>query len=568
MSEAPAPAAVPATSAPSTDARLAAIFPVLTDEQIARVAACGTPRAVKAGEVLIEVEETSARFYVVIRGGLEVVRPADAGGEVEEVLVTYRPGQFTGEVNLLSGRPSLVQVRAREDGEVIEIANDRLVELVQTDPELSEILMRAFILRRAEMVAKGHGDVVLAGSTLCSGTMRIREFLTRNGHPHTFIDLDHDEGVQQLLDDLRIGVADMPVVICRGERVLRNPSNSDIAEILGFNEPLERGHVHDLLIIGAGPSGLAAAVYGASEGLDVLMIESNAPGGQAGSSSLIENYLGFPEGVSGRDLAERAYTQAQKFGAGLMIARVATRLDCARRPYVIELDGDEHVLARSVIIATGAQYRRLELPGVERFQGVGIHYGATTTEAQLCRDDEVVVIGGGNGAGQAAVFLAQHVRKVHMLVRAAGLAESMSRYLVHRIETNPAIELLTETELVAVEGNVHLESVRWRHAPSGEEQSHEIRHVFVMTGAEPATGWLEGCVALDRKGFVRTGPDLSPADLKSARWTPRRPPHLLETSLPGVFAVGDVRAGNVKRVAAAAGEGSIAIAFCHQMLQD
>jgi thioredoxin reductase (NADPH) len=541
------------------------MFPVLTAEQIARVAACGTKRAVEAGEVLIEVEKANANFYLVTRGRLEAVR---GPGAREEVLVVHGPGQFTGEVNLISGRPSLVQVRAGEEGEVVELAQDRLLELVQTDVELSEILMRAFMLRRAALVARGSNDVVLAGSTQCSGTSRIREFLTRNGHPHTFIDLEHDPGVQKFLDHFGVGVDDIPVLICPGERVLRNPSNKDIADFLGFNEPVERGQVHDVLIIGAGPAGLAAAVYGASEGLGIMVLEAKAPGGQAGSSSKIENYLGFPAGISGQELADRAYTQAQKFGAGVMIAKVATRLDCARRPYVVEIDGEARVEAKTVIIATGAQYRRLTLPGFERFEGVGIYYGATWVEAQLCRDAEVVVVGGGNAAGQAAAYLAQHVKKVHMLVRAGGLAETMSRYLVRRIETSDAIELRTETELTALDGKVHLESVRWRNTRTGEEESRDVGHVFVMTGAEPATKWLVGCLALDANGFILTGPDLSEDDLKAAGWKPRRSPHLLETSLPGVFAVGDVRAGNVKRVASAAGEGSIAIAFCHRTLQD
>jgi thioredoxin reductase (NADPH) len=546
--------------APPKGNRDEAMFPVLTEEQITRVAAVGQKRAVQAGEVLIEVEKASAGFYVVTKGRVEVVR---APGPGEEVLVVHRPGQFTGEVNLLSGRPSLVQLRAGEDGEVIELTQDGLLGLVQTDVELSEIFMRAFMLRRAALIARGASDVVLAGSTQCSGTMRIREFLTRNGHPFTFIDLEHDRAAQKFLDGFGVGVDEIPVLILQGDRVLRNPSNKDIADFLGFNEPVERGQVHDVVIIGAGPAGLAAAVYGASEGLDVMVLEAKAPGGQAGSSSKIENYLGFPEGISGQELAQAAYTQAQKFGAGVMIAKVATRLDCARRPYVVEIDGEGKVEAQTVIIATGAQYRRLTLPGFERFEGVGIYYGATWVEAQLCRDSEVVVVGGGNAAGQAAVYLAQHVRKVHMLVRGKGLAETMSRYLVRRIETTEAIELRPETELVALEGKVHLESVSWRNLKSGEEETRPVGHVFVMTGAEPATKWLEGCVALDGKGFILTGPDLTEDE-----WKQRRSPHLLETSLPGVFAIGDVRSGNVKRVASAAGEGSIAIAFCHRTLQD
>lgn len=322
----------------------------------------------------------------------------------------------------------------------------------------------------------------------------------------------------------------------------------------------------DLIIVGAGPSGLAAAVYGASEGLDVLVIETNAPGGQAGSSSKIENYLGFPTGISGQELAGRAYTQAQKFGAQVVIAKGARELSCARRPYALQIDDDMRVSARAVIIATGAAYRKLEIGNLSRFEGAGVYYGATPMEAQLCRDEEVVVVGGGNSAGQAAVFLAQTTRRVFMLVRAKGLAETMSRYLVRRIEDNPAITLLTETEIVAVDGDTQLQRLEWEHRPTGKRDTREIRHLFLMMGALPTTAWLDGCVALDSKGFIKTGPDLSPEDLAAAKWPLARPPHLLETSLPGVFAVGDVRGGNIKRVASAVGEGSIAVAFVHRVL--
>ncbi|HLG56564.1 MAG TPA: FAD-dependent oxidoreductase [Vicinamibacterales bacterium] len=319
-------------------------------------------------------------------------------------------------------------------------------------------------------------------------------------------------------------------------------------------------------MVGAGPSGLAAAVYGASEGLDVLVIETNAPGGQAGSSSKIENYLGFPTGISGQELAGRAYTQAQKFGAQVVIAKGARELSCARRPYALQIDDDMRVSARAVIIATGAAYRKLEIGNLSRFEGAGVYYGATPMEAQLCRDEEVVVVGGGNSAGQAAVFLAQTTRRVFMLVRAKGLAETMSRYLVRRIEDNPAITLLTETEIVAVDGDTQLQRLEWEHRPTGKRDTREIRHLFLMMGALPTTAWLDGCVALDSKGFIKTGPDLSPEDLAAAKWPLARPPHLLETSLPGVFAVGDVRGGNIKRVASAVGEGSIAVAFVHRVL--
>jgi len=348
-------------------------------------------------------------------------------------------------------------------------------------------------------------------------------------------------------------------------RSLRSPSNSEIAACLGFNDAIDSTPLRDVVIIGAGPAGLAAAVYAASEGLDVLVIETNAPGGQAGSSSKIENYLGFPTGISGQALAGRAYTQAQKFGAQVMIARRATRLDCDRMPYTIYVDDHLPMLARTIIIATGAGYRKLCIENFARFENAGIYYGATFMEAQLCRGEDVIVVGGGNSAGQAAVFLAQTAKRVHMLVRASGLAESMSRYLIRRIEENPAILLRTNSEIVSVEGTDHLERVSWRDQ-AGTIESHDIRHIFMMAGAIPATDWLNGCLALDEKNFIKTGPDLSESDLAATRWPHPRAPYLLETSLPGVFAVGDVRGGNIKRVASAVGEGSIAVAFVHQVL--
>ena len=541
------------------------VFPTLTPEQIARVAAHGHVRRVEHGEVLLEPGDQNPRVFVVTAGHIEVVKPS---GDTEEPVTIHRRGQFTGEVSMLSRRRGFVRMRAGEAGEVIELDREQLLMLVQIDSELSEILMRAFILRRVEMIAHEFGDVVLVGSTHAPGTLRVKEFLTRNGHPYSYIDLDRDAGVQDVLDRFHVAVADVPVLICRGEVVLRNPTNEQIADCLGFNDAIDHTQVRDLVIVGAGPSGLAAAVYGASEGLDVLVLEANAPGGQAGLSSRIENYLGFPTGISGQELAARAYTQAQKFGAQLIIAKGARQLACDRKPYAIEIDDGPRVPARTVIIATGAEYRRPSLENLSQFEGAGVYYCATFVEAQVCRGDDVVVVGGGNSAGQAAVFLAQTAKRVHMLVRSNGLAESMSRYLIRRIEQSPAIVLRTCTNLVALEGSDHLERVRWRDDESGSIETHHIKHVFVMTGAVPSTGWLRGCVVLDAKGFIKTGPDLSHDDLAAARWPLARPPYLLETSRPGVFAVGDVRGGNIKRVASAVGEGSIAVAFVHQVLHE
>jgi thioredoxin reductase (NADPH) len=540
------------------------IFPTLTPAQIRRIAAHGHMRAMQHGEVLVEQGDRNVPFFLVVSGEVEIVRPS---GGVETLITIHGPGQFTGEVNNLSGRPAVVRMRATKQGELIELDRQHMLSLLQTDAEIGEILMRAFLLRRVELVTAGVGDVVLVGSMHSAGTLRIKEFLMRNGHPYSYLDLERNPEVQSLLDGYHTAASEIPVMICRGEIVLRNPTNQQLADCLGFNETVDETQVRDLVIIGAGPSGLAAAVYGASEGLDVVMLETSSPGGQAGSSSRIENYLGFPTGISGQELAARAYNQAQKFGAQVLIAK-GTRLACNHKPYVVEVENGARIPTRTIVIATGAQYRRPPLENLPRFEGAGVYYGATFVEAQSCIGEEVIVVGGGNSAGQAAVFLAETTKRVHMLIRSAGLAESMSRYLIRRIEQTPAIVLRPHTEIVALEGGNHLESVRWRNNQTGQVEEHNIRHVFVMTGADPNTRWLDGCVALDAKGFIKTGPDLLPEDLSAARWPLARPPYLLETSLPGVFAVGDVRGGSIKRVASAVGEGSIAISFLHQVLQE
>ena len=549
---------------PLTSSRIEKIFPKLIPAQIDRIAAHGRIRSVQPGEVLIEQGDTSVPFFVVITAEVEIVRPFDA---YETLVTVHGSGEFTGEVNMLSGRRSFFRARATKPGKVIELDHQQMLTLVQTDAELSDILMRAFILRRVELIAAGVGDIILIGSTHSASTLRIKEFLMRNGHPYSYIDLERDPDVQNLLDNFKISASEIPVLICRGQLALRNPSNQQIADCLGFNETVDQTHVRDLVVIGAGPSGLAAAVYGASEGLDVLMLETSSPGGQAGSSSKIENYLGFPTGITGQELASRAYLQAQKFGAHMLIAK-ATRLICDRKPYVIELENGARISTRTVVIATGAQYRKLPLENLSRFEGAGVYYGATFVEAQLCGGEEVIVIGGGNSAGQAAVFLAQTAKRVYMLVRSAGLAASMSRYLIRRIENSPTITLRPQTEIVALEGDNHLNSAYWRNGKTGQTEKHEISHIFVMTGADPNTRWLNGCMALDSKGFIKTGPDLLPEDLDAAGWPLTHPPYLLETSLPGVFAVGDVRGGSIKRVASAVGEGSIAISFIHKVLQE
>jgi thioredoxin reductase (NADPH) len=549
---------------PLTRAHVEQIFPKLTPAQIRRIAARGRMRTVEHGEVLYEQGDSAAPFFVVVTGELEVVRPS---GTIETLVTVHRSGQFSGEVGTLSGRRTLFRVRAIKPGKVIELDRQHMLVLLQSDAELGEILTRAFILRRVELVAAGVGDVVLIGSTHSADTLRIKEFLIRNGHPYSYIDLEQDPDVQNLLDSFHLAASEIPVVICRGKIVLRNPSKQQIADCLGFNESIDQTQVRDLVVIGAGPSGLAGAVYGASEGLDVLVLETSSPGGQAGASSKIENYLGFPTGISGQELAARAYHQAQKFGAEILIAK-GTRLVCDSKPYIVEVENGARIPARTVMIATGAEYRRPPLKNLSQFEGAGVYYGATFVEAQLCIGEEVIVVGGGNSAGQAAVFLAETTKRVHMLVRSAGLAESMSRYLIRRIEETATIVLRPYSEISVFEGDDHLELVRWQNSQTGQTEEHKIRHVFVMTGADPNTSWLNGCVALDAKGFIKTGPDLSPENLSVAHWPIARQPYLLETSLPGVFAVGDVRGGSIKRVASAVGEGSIAISLVHKVLQE
>jgi thioredoxin reductase (NADPH) len=539
------------------------MLPTLTPAQIARIEAHAIVRPIREGEILVEIGEQPAPFYVIKSGQVEVVRPSPAG---EIVITVHTPGQFTGEINMIAGRRAFFQSRVRESGEVLKLDRAQLAALVQTDAELSDILMRAFILRRMELINAGIGDVILIGSIHSAHTLRVKEFLTRNSHPYAYVDLDRDPDVQQLLDHFHVDVADVPVLI-RAEAVLRNPTNEAIADCLGFNEAIDSSLVRDVIVIGAGPSGLAAALYAASEGLDVLVLEANVPGGQAGSSSKIENYLGFPTGISGTDLTGRAYTQAQKFGAHIVVARGAVAVTCTRTPYVVQLSDGTQVPARTLIIATGAEYRRPAWKGLPSFEGMGVYYGATNVESILCGGDDVAVVGGGNSAGQAAVFLAQTARRVHMLVRSGGLADSMSKYLIRRIEESPVIELHTKTEILALDGDSHLERVAWRDG-TGAAFDHPIRHVFVMTGAVPKTRWLDGCVTLDGHGFIKTGQDLTADELSAAHWPLARAPRLLETSLPGVFAVGDVRSGNVKRVASAVGEGSIAVSFVHQALRE
>ncbi|HEX8815625.1 MAG TPA: FAD-dependent oxidoreductase [Terriglobales bacterium] len=544
------------------------IFPKLTPAQIDRIRPQAKLRKVAAGEILFSPGDTGIPFFVFLSGSMEIVHPGLNG---EHVVTTHHAGGFTGELSMISGQKCMVLGRITEAGEVLEVSPEGLRTIVARDAELSEIIMRAFILRRLALISENVGLLVLLGSRHSASTLRLREFLGRNGVPHTYVDLDTDKQAQELLDRFAVKIDEVPVVVCGNTgNVYRNPTTQGLADGLGLNANVDSTLVRDLIIVGAGPAGLAAAVYAASEGLDALVIETESPGGQAASSSKIENYLGFPYGVSGQELAQRAFTQAQKFGAKMMVAHSVEKLLCDRRPYRLLMDDGSTLSARSIVIATGAQYKKPAIANLKQYEGQGVYYGATYMEAQLCLGDDVVVVGGGNSAGQAAVYLSQSARKVYMLVRSGELADTMSRYLIKRIDENPQIELHCNTEIVNLEGDKQLERVTWLDKKTGEKSTHDIAHVFIMAGASPRTDWLRGCLALDDKGFILTGRDVTDRNGSDPklRWPLSRAPQMLETSLPGVFAVGDVRAGNVKRVASAVGEGAISIYLVHRTLAE
>jgi thioredoxin reductase (NADPH) len=543
------------------------MWPALTDAEMDRARPYGRVRQAELGEILYRPGEVGRPCFILLSATLEIVQPSVHG---EQLITHLAPGMFTGEAGMIAGQRTVVQARVIEAGEILELRPEELRALVGRDAGLGEIFLRAFMLRRVMLVTKKLGNVVVIGSRHSADTLRLREFLGRNGHPYTYVDLDLDDTARNLLDRFSIALSEIPIVIGNGTMVLRNPSSSQLADHLGLNDNIRSGLLHDLVIVGGGPAGLAAAVYAASEGLDILLVESHAPGGQAGSSSRIENYLGFPTGVSGQELATSATRQAQRFGAKMALARAIVQLQSQRRPYELVMRDGSIFFARTIVIATGACYNKPTAVDVDRFAGHGIHYGATYIESQLCEGEEVIVVGGGNSAGQAAVFLSQTARKVHMLVRASGLAESMSRYLIQRITGNRSIELLCDSELCGLEGVNHLEEVRWINKKTGHLRSVPTNHLFIMTGASPNTEWLRGSVALDEKGFILTGRDLPLAidPDRNPPWPLSRPPFLLESSLPGVFAVGDVRAGSVKRVASAVGEGAASVSLVHRALAE
>jgi len=538
-------------------------FPTLTPQEIARMRRFGEPRHYKDGELLFETGKPGPGMFVVLSGHVAVTQ-RDGLGHVSPV-IDQGPGQFAAEIGQLSGRVALVDGRAEGDVETLLIPPDRLRALLVAEADLGERIMRALILRRVSLIQGGVGGPVLIGPSTSSGVLRLQSFLSRNGIPHHLLDPVSDHDAAELIARYSPQPSDWPLVVVADGSVLKNPGETDIARALGMIGGPRGDRIYDAAIVGCGPAGLATAVYAASEGLSVAVLDTRAYGGQAGASARIENYLGFPTGISGQALAGRAFSQAQKFGADIMIPMEVKSLDCARTDgaFALTLDGGEGLRARAIVVASGARYRRPEIENLAQFEGRGVFYWASPVEARLCSNQEVVLVGGGNSAGQAAVFLSGHARKLHMVIRGGGLGASMSRYLIERIEATPNIELLFNTEVVSLEGSEGggLEQVRLRSRLSPEETTLDIRSLFLFVGADPATGWLDGCgVTLDRAGFVVTG--------AQSEQNQGRPVSPLETSIPGVFAVGDVRSGSVKRVGGAIGEGAQVVAALHGFLGD
>lgn len=556
------------TPARSTvDSRRDQMFPILTETEIARLQHFGELRRFRDGELLFATGQRGVGMFVVISGRVAVLRH-DGLGHVTPIR-EQEPGGFIAELAHLSGRPALVDARAIGDVEALEIPPNNLRALMIAEAELGERILRALILRRVHLIETGAAGPILIGPRTSPDMIRLQGFLTRNGQPHTVLDPETDEDAQCLVARFSPSPDDFPLAVCPDGRVLRNPTEDALARCIGLLAEEALGRVFDIAIVGAGPAGLATAVYAASEGLSVIILETRAFGGQAGASARIENYLGFPTGISGQALAGRAFTQAQKFGAEFVIPLEVKNLDCAGPDdHLMALDMMDgwRIQARIVVVASGARYRRLNVANLADFEGRGVWYWASPIEARLCVNQEVVLVGGGNSAGQAAVFLADKVKKIYMLVRGKGLAETMSRYLIDRIAATPNIELLTETEIVGLNGSKEtgLQAVRWRHNPTGQETGKPIRNVFLFIGAVPATQWLKECgVELDDKGFVKTGTDVvMPYKANGGGTTRAR----LETSMPGVFAIGDVRSGSVKRVGGAIGEGAAVVAQLHGVL--
>jgi thioredoxin reductase (NADPH) len=526
--------------------RLDETFPTLSAVQLESVREYGQEERVIKGQVLYQRAQRDIDFFIVIRGTLEVMEILENG--IEHRLAVVGPSQFSGELTLFNNRGSLACLRVCEESEVLRVSRQQFRRLMVAEPELGEAITRAFILRRTAFINHEQAGVAIVGDSHIGEVLRIRQFLRRNGIPVKMIfrDLEPDRAAT-ILSSCALEGKDLPIVIYGRNQVLSNPTNVELGLALGFTEEIDSAEVFDVVILGAGPAGLSAAVYAASEGLKTVVLDAFAPGGQAGSSSKIENYLGFPAGISGQALSARAQIQSQKFGARISVPHRVVDLDCESKPMGIVLDDDSVVQAKAIIVATGAQYRKLEIENLEKFEGVGVHYAATPLESTLCANEEVIVVGAGNSAGQGAIYLAQNARRVHLLVRGSSLRKTMSEYLVQRIEAAARITVHLQAEITRLQGDRYLQSVTWRSA-DGLEETQAIANVFLMLGARPNTAWAKGCLELDEKGFILSGG--SP----------------FSTSQPGVFAVGDVRSGSIKRVASAVGEGSVVISSVHAYL--
>ncbi|PPJ02109.1 cyclic nucleotide-binding protein [Nocardia nova] len=537
-------------------------YPRLSDDQVATLEVGGTRRSVGAGEVLVREGEPSNDFFVILSGKVAIIDEGDGDGE-RRILRVHGPGRFLGELGLLEGQVAFFTAETIEDGEILVVPAERVRELVSHDPVLSDLILRAYLVRRHLLIGLGSGFRII-GSCYSPDTLRLRQFAMRNRLPHRWIDLERDERAEQLLRSLGVSPEDTPVVIWHGEKVLRNPTNAELARVVGLPVPDAAQDVSDLIVVGAGPAGLAASVYGASDGLNTVTLESFAAGGQASTSSRIENYLGFPAGISGAELAERAVIQAGKFGARILVSAEVAGLGSEDGHHVLRLADGGTVRARAVVLATGARYRKLSVPGIEVLEGTSVYYAATHQEARMCGTDPVAIIGGGNSAGQATVFLADRVSHVDLLIRGGDLGKSMSRYLVDQIERHPRVTVHRHTEIREVHGEKYLDEIVVENNRTGAHDTLRVRALFVFIGAVPHTGWLADTVALDDHGFVLTGMDAIRAREDGNQWIGDRPSRTLETSLPGLFAAGDVRSDSVKRVASAVGEGAMAVRQIHE----
>src|SRR3984957_11647657 len=537
-------------------------FPVLDEAQIAQVANCTTivPKHHRDGDTLIAVGDRDLKFFIVKSGEVKII---DYSGDEPKTITIHGKGEFTGDISHLTGTPAIISAIARGDCEVFEISGEALRHVLNQCPGLSDIILQAFIARR-QLLRDSPNFIGLRviGSRYSPDTFRVRDFLARNRVLFTWVDLETDPQVDRMLREFGLTAADTPVVACSHMLLLRNPSNQELADQVGIHHALDKT-VYDLLVVGAGPAGLAAAVYAASEGLRTAVLDGVGPGGQAGTSMRIENYLGFPTGLTGAELTDRATLQANKFGAHLSVPTAATRLSFENGYAILDADGSEPLTTKCLLIATGAQYRRLDVEGFERFEGTGVYYAATPAEALLCRGCPAIVVGGGNSAGQAAVFLAEYASRVLLLIRGDDLNKNMSSYLVRRIEQTSNIELLGNTTIQRMTGNGHLEAIEIGNSQTDHKRTIKTPAVFSFIGATPHTDWLPAEIERDAKGFVRTGAALA----ESPHWTATRAPFLLETSHPGVFAAGDVRSGSSKRVAAAVGEGAMSVQFVHEYLR-